>query len=319
MKSSSTSPPQGSTVHFGEFDREKYPDRDDDGLTDFREVVGADETENTNDDLLTDPTMLDTDGDRLQDGTEVGEWRGHPTDTRRSVFIPDADQGATTTDPQSVDTDGGGLDDGVEDVNLNGRIDLDELDPNHAVDDVPVYDFTSRNFSTEELDVLHTSNVVMVTRNGGTVSPSSVTVLLIHDTGTEDAPSPDDIITIEFPEFVKTMPVPIKIAGDTIIEPDETIFIMFVNLAAAQQGTTHPWTDFTILDDDLELPKVESVQIDDGNQRSMVRSLTIEFDDVVTNADEAFAVTNETTNTEFQPIVSKPSLKSSIKHTVKET
>ena len=36
-----------------------------------------------------------TDGDLIQDGTELGEFTGHATDTDAFVFVPDADSGAT--------------------------------------------------------------------------------------------------------------------------------------------------------------------------------------------------------------------------------
>ena len=63
----------------------------------------------------TDPADIDTDGDGLQDGTELGYDTGTP-DTDIGVFIPDADP-STTTDPLDPDTDDGGVSDGIEDEN----------------------------------------------------------------------------------------------------------------------------------------------------------------------------------------------------------
>ena len=94
--------------------------------------------------LLTNPLLLDTDGDGLQDGTEAGYisgmW-GNPSmgvdGTDWAVFIPDADP-LTTTDPLERDTDGGRRSDGKEDANHDGLFDpATETDPNNGVDDLP--------------------------------------------------------------------------------------------------------------------------------------------------------------------------------------
>lgn len=275
-------------------------DTDDDGLVDSREVLGPDGIGGTADDLPSDPILLDTDDDRIQDGTELGESQGHPTDTRRSIFVPDADQGATTTDPRKPDTDDGGLNDGVEDVNANGRVDANELDPRDGGDDRPVYNFTAANYATAELDSPHVSNVVMITRTGGTVVPSSVEVLLIRDVGQELPPTDDDLITVQFPRFATTVSVPIPIMGDTVQEPDEQIFIKFINTPSAEEGDIHPFTDLFVVDDDNpNAPTVESVRVDDGLQTTLVRNLTVTFDRIVAVGDDAFTVTNVDTSEEF--------------------
>lgn len=286
-------------------------DTDDDGLTDSREVLGADGVGGTGDDLPSNPTLLDTDSDGIQDGTELGETQGHPTDTRRDLFVPDADAGITTTDPRKPDSDAGGLDDGVEDVNRNGRVDPDELDPRNGDDDRPVYNFAAASFSTLELDTPHVSNVVTLTRTGGTVLASSVQVLLLRDVGQELPPEPSDIITVEFPRFATTKSVPIPINGDTVQESDERIDIIFTNTPAAEEGDVQPWTSLTIVDDDAPgsttPPHVESVAIDQDNetgcgvhcQRSLVRRLTVTFDSIVDIATEAFRLQNTTTGQSF--------------------
>jgi hypothetical protein len=101
-------------------------DTDDDGILDEVEdsnhngIVDAGET---------DPYEIDTDGDGIQDGTEMGvTLAGIGTDTDTGIFQPDLDN-TTTTDPLNPDTDGDGLSDGEEDANHNGRVDAGETDP----------------------------------------------------------------------------------------------------------------------------------------------------------------------------------------------
>ena len=83
-----------------------------------------------------DPLNPDSDGDGIQDGTEIGltnGWAGDPGNnilgTDYAIFIPDADP-STTTDPLDDDTDNDGLMDGQEDVNQDGEFMGIELDPN---------------------------------------------------------------------------------------------------------------------------------------------------------------------------------------------
>jgi hypothetical protein len=84
----------------------------------------------------TDPRLLDTDGDGIQDGTELGYTLADiGSDTDTDVFQPDIDL-STTTDPLNSDTDGDGLSDGQKDSNYNGMVDPGELDPNHISGDV---------------------------------------------------------------------------------------------------------------------------------------------------------------------------------------
>lgn len=87
----------------------------------------------------TDPCNIDTDGDGIQDGTELDitepvadpDGQGPLLGTDTAVFIPDSDP-TTTTDPLNADSDGDGAWDGTEDVNHNGRVDAGETDPNDA-------------------------------------------------------------------------------------------------------------------------------------------------------------------------------------------
>ncbi|MEO1172949.1 MAG: hypothetical protein AAFX94_13005, partial [Myxococcota bacterium] len=74
-------------------------------------IVDAVESENG----LTDPTLIDTDMDGINDGCE---------DLNR-----DGIRNGAETDPRDPDTDDDGIPDGVEDTNQNGRADADESDP----------------------------------------------------------------------------------------------------------------------------------------------------------------------------------------------
>jgi hypothetical protein len=129
-------------------------DTDDDGLDDGCEDLnrnGLFEPGETN------PRVKDTDGDTLEDGAECS-GRGaecpsfdDPTDPRKEDtdgdLLPDRVElesgyfnpayptdGTRATDPRNPDTDNDGVIDGLEDINRNGRFDVDviELDPTRA-------------------------------------------------------------------------------------------------------------------------------------------------------------------------------------------
>lgn len=99
-------------------------DSDDDGLSDEEEDAdgnGAAAAGETN------AGDSDTEGDGVQDGTEMG--RTAPigaappiAGTDPNAFVPDADAGATTTLPLDADTDDDGLTDGAEDADPDGAI-----------------------------------------------------------------------------------------------------------------------------------------------------------------------------------------------------
>ena len=81
----------------------------------------------------TDPCNRDTDGDGIQDGTELGYTLSDANpDTNTNIFQPDLDP-STTTDPLDDDTDNDGLPDGQEDANHNGRLDQGETHPNREI------------------------------------------------------------------------------------------------------------------------------------------------------------------------------------------
>jgi hypothetical protein len=80
------------------------PDPDNDGLTNAEEEV-----------LGTDPNNPDTDGDGLNDGTEVRQYRTDPLNPDTDGDgLSDGDEVSSATDPLNPDTDGGGMLDGEE-------------------------------------------------------------------------------------------------------------------------------------------------------------------------------------------------------------
>ena len=84
-------------------------DDDNDGIPDTEEQG-----------IGTNPLNPDTDGDGVQDGTEVGKTNAGPDSFGGPIsFRPDADP-TTTTNPLNPDTDGDGLTDGQEDPNADG-------------------------------------------------------------------------------------------------------------------------------------------------------------------------------------------------------
>ncbi|WP_223636389.1 Ig-like domain-containing protein [Corallococcus sp. EGB] len=132
--------PQGSDTDPSKFVADKDPstktnplddDSDDDGLTDGNEDANHDGKVDATE---TDPNNADTDGDGLTDGLELGLTQPQGSDTDMSKFVPDQDPN-TKTNPLDKDTDHGGVFDGVEDRNHNGRVDVQESDPNNPADD----------------------------------------------------------------------------------------------------------------------------------------------------------------------------------------
>ena len=101
------------------FYRDTKIDSDDDGITDVREALFG-----------TSASNADSDGDGIQDGTEIGlTLQDIGPDTDRNLFIPDADP-STTTDPTDADSDHDGIMDGEEDADHDGMVDDGESDPN---------------------------------------------------------------------------------------------------------------------------------------------------------------------------------------------
>jgi len=129
-------------------------DSDDDGVPDGVEDancngmvdVGPGSIKNFKGDLMlseavassgaeTDPVNIDSDGDGIQDGTEMGyTLLDIDSDTNTAIFQPDLDP-TSTTDPFMADTDGDGISDGDEDLNKNGRVDTGETDPKEKDED----------------------------------------------------------------------------------------------------------------------------------------------------------------------------------------
>ena len=101
-------------------------DSDEDGILDVVEDANHNGKVDSGE---TDPNNPDTDGDGIQDGTELGitaEDIEAGTDT--AFFQPDLDP-STQTDPLNPDTDGDSFNDGTEDANHNGKLDPGETDP----------------------------------------------------------------------------------------------------------------------------------------------------------------------------------------------
>ena len=71
----------------------------------------------------TDPLKLDSDGDFIQDGTELGIFYLESSDTDPNIFQPDVEFVIHTTDPIDIDADNDGLLDGFKDNNENGIFD----------------------------------------------------------------------------------------------------------------------------------------------------------------------------------------------------
>ncbi len=134
-------------------------DTDDDGLSDGEELP-----------IGTDPLDDDSDDDGIQDGTEVGETEG-TDDTDTSVFQPDTDP-TTTTDPLDDDTDDDGLLDGSEDADGDGNIDPGETDPNTPdTDGDGVQDGTEQGLTEPEGDGTDPDVFVPDTDPGSTTDP----------------------------------------------------------------------------------------------------------------------------------------------------
>ncbi|MFZ5440951.1 MAG: hypothetical protein ACOZQL_13165 [Myxococcota bacterium] len=103
-------------------------DTDCDGYSDGEERMSAAG-------CMTDGTKRDTDGDGLPDGVEGGlqPVGADPMVCTYTVATYDADS-SVNTNPCNPDSDGDGIQDGAEDTNLNGRVDMGELNPTNMSD-----------------------------------------------------------------------------------------------------------------------------------------------------------------------------------------
>jgi hypothetical protein len=101
-------------------------DSDDDGILDVNEDINQNGMVDPGE---TNPWNIDSDGDGIQDGTEIGLTLGDVGYfTNQSIFKPDLDP-TSITDPLNRDTDGDGASDGREDKNADGKLDPGESDP----------------------------------------------------------------------------------------------------------------------------------------------------------------------------------------------
>ncbi len=141
-------------------------DTDDDGVVDgiedtnFNGIVDEGET---------NPCSPDSDGDRVQDGTEIGLTASAISiDTDLSVFIADEDT-ASVTYPTIPDTDGDGFTDGEEDSNYNGMVELGETDPTTKMGDVDgnrIQDLTDLILALKGMSGLENGGSFAGDRNG---------------------------------------------------------------------------------------------------------------------------------------------------------
>jgi len=117
-------------------------DSDDDGIKDGNEdankngvvnnTIGGSTSTGSGE---TDPNKIDTDGDLIRDGVEIGLTA--PQGVNTTGFLADSDPAAgKQTNPVDTDTDNGTVSDGLEDVSRNGSVDGTERDPNVASDDL---------------------------------------------------------------------------------------------------------------------------------------------------------------------------------------
>lgn len=107
-------------------------DSDNDGLLNETELAGSGPLAGFG---PTNPFNADSDGDGIQEGTEVGLTAPQvAAATNAALFVADL-HSASRTNPNDADTDDGGINDGAEDLNRNGRVDVGERDPNVTADD----------------------------------------------------------------------------------------------------------------------------------------------------------------------------------------
>ena len=100
-------------------------------------------------------------------------------------------------------------------------------------DDRTNYSFTLDEFRTAEGDVPNISNVVTVTRSGDTTIASSVEVRLVPGTATENVDYTAATVTVDFAPGEVVKSVPIEILGETLIERDETVGLVFEIVVAS--------------------------------------------------------------------------------------
>lgn len=130
-------------------------DSDDDGHLDGEEHNPSDDTDR---DGIINVLDIDSDSDALFDGTEAGKGCQHPaTNPAVEHCRKDEDAGTTKTSSLLKDTDRGGVVDGAEDANLNGRIEVKELDPNDASDDADIID-TDNDGLSDDLEIKLATN-----------------------------------------------------------------------------------------------------------------------------------------------------------------
>ncbi len=149
----------GAIVKSEDFSNDPDRDTDNDGIPDI--------IEDTNMNGIvefweTDPENVDSDGDGIQDGTELGyNFDTVSLDTDLSTFIPDLDP-TSISNPVLSDSDGDGVLDGDEDLNKNGRWDLGETSASTRMGD----------FNSDGITNLEDLICILRTLSGGPVAES---------------------------------------------------------------------------------------------------------------------------------------------------
>jgi len=163
-----------------------------------------------------------------------------------------------------------------------------------TIDDDPAPTMSIGGASITEGDAGTVDLTFVVTLSATSGKPITVTYQTADGTAvaSDDYDSATGPLSFAAGETSKTITV--KVKGDVMIESDETLS---VQLAGAVNATIARATaQGTILNDDVAAnpaPTVVSYVVDDGTaQRSVVRSLTVTFSEVVTIAAGAFEVRN---------------------------
>lgn len=162
-----------------------WQDSDNDGICDFDEINR----------FFTDPYSNDTDGDGIDDKTEIRSYTFLSDDSFDSEDIrkPDVDNDGLRAE-LDFDSDDGGTPDGFEDLNHNGKLDAGETDPFNATDDpyqmpIPSFDFIPETLPINESITFNATasydpdgNIVNYTWDFGDGNITSVTEPIINHT-----------------------------------------------------------------------------------------------------------------------------------------
>lgn len=176
------------------------PDSDNDGIFDGTETGATEQTlkpretdvskgffvADADPNTTTNPKIVDSDGDGLNDGAEDVNKNGRDDENETDASKADTDgdkiddgvekNGMNPTNPEVADTDGDGLVDGDEDLDRDGKLEPGETDPNTADSDGGgANDGVERQRGTNPLDKFDD----LEARGGGGCSQSPTGLLLV--------------------------------------------------------------------------------------------------------------------------------------------